>query len=183
MERTQVLELMSTLKLYGMGSAYDEAMSNGIKRQHEPPRIVGDLLQPRSPRSRRAPSATSSASPSSRSQRTSTTSTSPTRPSMKALSATWRPEPLLQISAMSSWSAARAPARAIWPSRLPALSSATAHAGASRMSPIWSIGWRRRHAAASKAGRRTTSTASTSSSSTSSDTCPSPRPAASFYSI
>ncbi len=45
MERTQVLELMSTLKLYGMRSAYDEVMSNGIKRQHEPPRIVGDLLQ------------------------------------------------------------------------------------------------------------------------------------------
>jgi DNA replication protein DnaC len=45
MERTQVLELMSTLKLYGMRSAYDEVMGNGIRRQHEPPRIVGDLLQ------------------------------------------------------------------------------------------------------------------------------------------
>ncbi len=45
MERTQVLELMSSLKLYGMRSAYDEIMGNGIKRQYEPPRIVGDLLQ------------------------------------------------------------------------------------------------------------------------------------------
>ena len=45
MERTQILDLMSTLKLYGMHSAYDEVMGNGIKRQHEPPRIVGDLLQ------------------------------------------------------------------------------------------------------------------------------------------
>jgi len=45
MERTQVLDLMGTLKLYGMRSAYDEVMANGIKRQHEPPRIVGDLLQ------------------------------------------------------------------------------------------------------------------------------------------
>lgn len=36
---------MSTLKLYGMRSAYDEIMASGIKRQHEPPRIVGDLLQ------------------------------------------------------------------------------------------------------------------------------------------
>ena len=35
---------MSTLKLYGMRSAYDEVMASGIKRQHEPPRIVGDLL-------------------------------------------------------------------------------------------------------------------------------------------
>ncbi len=33
-------------KLYGMRSAYDEIMAAGIKRQHEPPRIVGDLLQP-----------------------------------------------------------------------------------------------------------------------------------------
>ena len=44
MERTQVLELMGTLKLYGMRSAYDEVVATGIKRQHEPPRIVGDLL-------------------------------------------------------------------------------------------------------------------------------------------
>jgi len=36
---------MGTLKLYGMRSAYDEVMAAGIKRQHEPPRIVGDLLQ------------------------------------------------------------------------------------------------------------------------------------------
>ena len=35
---------MGTLKLYGMRSAYDEVMATGIKRQHEPPRIVGDLL-------------------------------------------------------------------------------------------------------------------------------------------
>jgi DNA replication protein DnaC len=45
MERTEVLELMGTLKLYGMRSAYDEIMGVAIKRQHEPPRIVGDLLQ------------------------------------------------------------------------------------------------------------------------------------------
>jgi DNA replication protein DnaC len=45
MERTQILDLMGTLKLYGMRSAYDEVMASGIKRQHEPPRIVGDLLQ------------------------------------------------------------------------------------------------------------------------------------------
>jgi len=44
MERTDILELMSTLKLYGMRAAYDEVMITGIKRRHEPPRIVGDLL-------------------------------------------------------------------------------------------------------------------------------------------
>jgi DNA replication protein DnaC len=44
MQRTQVLDLMGNLKLYGMRSSYDEIMATGIKRQHEPPRIVGDLL-------------------------------------------------------------------------------------------------------------------------------------------
>ena len=42
MERTQIFELMSELKLYGMKTAYDEIMATGIKRQHEPPQIVGD---------------------------------------------------------------------------------------------------------------------------------------------
>ena len=36
---------MGTLKLYGKHSAYDEIMGVAIKRQHEPPRIVGDLLR------------------------------------------------------------------------------------------------------------------------------------------
>jgi DNA replication protein DnaC len=45
MERTEILELMSTLKLFGMRAAYDEVMASGIKRRHEPPRIVGDLLR------------------------------------------------------------------------------------------------------------------------------------------
>ena len=44
MERTNILELMSQLKLFGMRAAYDEVMASGIKRRHEPPRIVGDLL-------------------------------------------------------------------------------------------------------------------------------------------
>jgi len=45
MERTQIFELMGELKLFGMRSAYDEVMTTGIKRQHEPPQIVGDLLK------------------------------------------------------------------------------------------------------------------------------------------
>ena len=44
MERTDILELMSTLKLFGMRAAYDEVMAASIKRRHEPARIVGDLL-------------------------------------------------------------------------------------------------------------------------------------------
>ena len=45
MERTNILALMGELKLYGMRAAYDEVMAAGIKRQYEPPRIVGDLLK------------------------------------------------------------------------------------------------------------------------------------------
>ena len=45
MERTDLFDLMGELKLYGMRIAYDEVMASAIKRQHEPPRIVGDLLK------------------------------------------------------------------------------------------------------------------------------------------
>ena len=45
MERTQIFDLMGELKLFGMRSAYDDVMTTGIKRQHEPPQIVGDLLK------------------------------------------------------------------------------------------------------------------------------------------
>jgi len=45
MERTQIFDLMSDSKLNGMKTAYDEIMATGIKRQYEPPHIVGDLLQ------------------------------------------------------------------------------------------------------------------------------------------
>jgi hypothetical protein len=45
MERTQIFDLMSALKLFGMRTAYDDVMAAGIKRQHEPPQIVGDLLK------------------------------------------------------------------------------------------------------------------------------------------
>ena len=45
MERTEIFDLMAALKLYGMRAAYDEVMAAGIKRECEPPRIVGDLLK------------------------------------------------------------------------------------------------------------------------------------------
>jgi DNA replication protein DnaC len=44
-ERTEVLDMMSGLKLYGMRSAYDETLATAIKRKHEPQRFVGDLLK------------------------------------------------------------------------------------------------------------------------------------------
>lgn len=44
MERTEILTAMGGLKLFGMRAAYDEIVATAVKRQHEPQRIVGDLL-------------------------------------------------------------------------------------------------------------------------------------------
>jgi len=45
MDRSELLELMAKLKLFGMRAAYDEVMADGLKRRHEPARILGDLLR------------------------------------------------------------------------------------------------------------------------------------------
>lgn len=45
MERSEILASMGELKLYGMKAAFDEIISAAVKRQHEPSRVVGDLLQ------------------------------------------------------------------------------------------------------------------------------------------
>ena len=44
MERSEILTAMGDLKLYGMKAAFDEIITTAVKRQHEPHRIVGDLL-------------------------------------------------------------------------------------------------------------------------------------------
>ena len=44
MERTHLFDLMGELKLHGMKAAFDEIMAIAVKRQHEPQRVVGDLL-------------------------------------------------------------------------------------------------------------------------------------------
>ncbi|MFN4212144.1 MAG: IS21-like element helper ATPase IstB [Devosia sp.] len=44
MERSEILATMNALKLYGMKSAYDEVIATAIKREHQPERIVSDLL-------------------------------------------------------------------------------------------------------------------------------------------
>ena len=44
MDRTEILASMGELKLYGMKAAYDEIVATAVKREHEPARIIGDLL-------------------------------------------------------------------------------------------------------------------------------------------
>ena len=45
MERTEVLDMMGELKLFGMRAAFDETLATAVKRKHEPQRLVGDLLK------------------------------------------------------------------------------------------------------------------------------------------
>jgi DNA replication protein DnaC len=45
MERTELLDMMGELKLFGMKAAYDETLATALKRKHEPQRLVGDLLR------------------------------------------------------------------------------------------------------------------------------------------
>jgi DNA replication protein DnaC len=44
MERSEILTAMGELKLYGMKAAFDEIIVTAVKRQHEPQRVIGDLL-------------------------------------------------------------------------------------------------------------------------------------------
>ena len=45
MERTEILDMMGELRLFGMRAAYDETLATALKRGHEPQRLVGDLLR------------------------------------------------------------------------------------------------------------------------------------------
>jgi DNA replication protein DnaC len=45
MERHEILELMRKLQLNGMRAAFDELVSDGLKRQHPIQRIIGELLK------------------------------------------------------------------------------------------------------------------------------------------
>ena len=44
MERAEIRTAMLDLKLFGMKGAFDEIIATAVKRQHEPQRVVGDLL-------------------------------------------------------------------------------------------------------------------------------------------
>jgi len=44
MERSEILTAMGELKLFGMKNAFDEILGTAVKRQHQPQRIIGDLL-------------------------------------------------------------------------------------------------------------------------------------------
>src|SRR6201984_1242733 len=44
MKRPELFALRDELQLYGMKAPFDEIMATAVKRQHEPQRIIADLL-------------------------------------------------------------------------------------------------------------------------------------------
>lgn len=152
MERTQIFDLMGELKLYGMKAAFDEIMATAVKRQHEPQRIVGDLLnaeinekQARSIKYQ----LTIAKLPLAKASRTSSSTArqSTRRSSMISAAAASSPS-----SATSSWSAARARAKPTWPLPSPEAASDLVPVAASITSSTSSIASRPRPAMGDRAG-------------------------------
>jgi hypothetical protein len=182
MERSQILETMSGLKLFGMKAAYDEIIATAVKRQHEPQRIVGDLLaaeiaekQARSIKYQM----TTARLPLAKDLGDFTFGGTPINATLVHDLAGADSSP---TSATSSWSAELVPARPISPSPSRGPASATAPAAASSTSSTWSTSSRPRAVPAARAGWPTISHGWTLSSSTSSAICRSPNLAASSYS-
>ena len=162
MERTEVLDMMSGLKLYGMRSAYDETLATAIKRKHEPQRLVGDLLKAEiSEKQARSIKyqLTVAKLPLAKDV---DDFTFKTRRSTKPLCAIWPAAKSSPSSAMSSWSAEPAPARRIWPSPSREAASERDRAVASSPPSISSISSRPRAVQAAKDGSPIISHASTS---------------------
>ena len=42
--RTEILATMGAPKLFGMKAGYDEIVSTAVKRQHDPQRVIAELL-------------------------------------------------------------------------------------------------------------------------------------------
>src|SRR6516165_2113665 len=172
MERSELFDLMGELQLYGMKAAFDEIMTTAVKRQHEPQRIIGDLLtaeinekQARSIKYQltiaKLPLAKSLPP---RRRGTSTTSNSKARRSTRPSCATLPAANSLPSSVMPSWSAARAPAKPTWRSRSPEAAFDPAPAADSTTWSISSTASRTRPATPGRAGSPITSPAWTSSS-------------------
>ena len=146
MERTQLFDLMGELKLYGMKAAFDEIMATAVKRQHEPQRIVGDLLnaeinekQARSIKYQ----LTIAKLPLAKDLEDFQFEGTPINQTLVNDLAGGASSP---SNAMPCWSAAPAQAKPIWPSPLPEAASDPVPAGASTTWSTSSTAWRSRPA-------------------------------------
>ena len=182
MERSEVLDMMSGLKLYGMRSAYDETLATALKRKHEPQRFVGDLLK-----------AEISEKQARSIKYQLTVAKLPLAKDVDDFAFKETPinEALVRDLAgggfagcgTSSWSGEPAQARRIWPSPSRGVASALDRAGASSPPSISSISSRPKVEPDAKDASPTISLASTSSSSMNSAISRSPKPAANCCSI
>jgi hypothetical protein len=176
MERTKIFDLMSELKLYGMKTAYDEIMAAGIKRQHEPPRIVGDLLQAevseKQARSIKYQIAIAELPLAKDIDEFVFTCT----PINERLVRDLAQGDFLAEQRNCVWSVEPAPEKPIWPSLSPAIAFAPANGAAFITPSISSTGSRPKRAAGARDGSRNISSGKTSSCSTNSAISPSPRP-------
>ena len=170
MERTQIFDLMGELRLYGMKAAFDDIMATAVKRQHEPQRVVGDLL-----------TAEISEKQARSIKYQLTIARLPLAKDLADFKFAGTPinETLVKDLAGGGFIAQQR--NVVAPSREAA--SAPAPVAGSTMSSISSIGSKPRPATVGRAGSPIISPAWTSSFSTSSATCPSPSPAASSFSI
>ena len=114
MERTEVLDMMSGLKLYGMRSAYDETLATAVKRKHEPQRFVGDLLKAEISEKQARSINTNSPLPNCRWPKTSKTSPSRIRRSTRLSCAIWLAADSSPNSATSSSLEGPEPARRMY---------------------------------------------------------------------
>ena len=110
MERHEILEAMSELKLYGMRASFDEIAGKGLARRDEVYPLIASLIRAeRTHRQARSISYRIGEEPSSRSSKISTPSPSPIRRSMKGKFANSPPAPSSTPSAMRSSSAGPSP--------------------------------------------------------------------------
>ena len=134
MERSQVLDAMSQLKLYGMKAAYDEIITTAVKRQHEPQQIVGDLLNAEiSEKQARSIKYQMTIAKLPLAKEVDEFSFEET-PVNETLGAIWPPGSSSNSNAMSSSSAAPGLANPTLPSASPGPASGAASGGASSMS-------------------------------------------------
>ena len=113
MERTEVLDMMGELKLYGMRNAYDEALATAVKRKHEPQHFVGDLLKAEISEKQARSIKYQLTIAKLPLAKISTTSRTRGHRSMKASCAIWLAATSSLNNAMSSWLGGRARARRI----------------------------------------------------------------------
>ena len=133
MERHEILDAMSELKLYGMRASFDEIAGKGLARRDEIYPLIASLI--RAERTHRQARSISYRIGGAKSSKISTSSSSPTRQSTKAKYVSLPPA-LSTPSAMRSSSAGLAPGKPICASASPLRSSAPEPEDDSS---IWSI--------------------------------------------